>query len=88
MVRDRPAADHSSAAALVLAAGRAARRPLRRAASTPLVHRRSSRVAALVDGLLLWNDVSDDGPKSRLIAGMLALDGFSLFVTIVIVHRG
>jgi NADH-quinone oxidoreductase subunit N len=43
-------------------------------------------LVALVAGVfavILWNDVQDDGPQS-LVGGALGLDGFSVFVTIII----
>jgi NADH-quinone oxidoreductase subunit N len=40
-------------------------------------------LVALVFSFILWNDVQDNGPKS-LIGGALGLDGFSVFVTVII----
>jgi NADH-quinone oxidoreductase subunit N len=39
--------------------------------------------AALVLAVILWFQVQDDGPRS-LVGGALRLDGFSLFITIII----
>ena len=39
--------------------------------------------AAIVLSIFNWHDVADNGPQS-LVGGAIALDGFSVFITIVI----
>src|SRR3712207_5771968 len=43
----------------------------------------AAAVAAIVLSVLLWQDVRDDGART-LVGGAIVLDGFTVFVTVVI----
>ena len=54
-----------------------------RAGCTPS-SRPAAAGAAGVLAMVLWDDITDDGPTSTLVGGALAFDTFALFVTITI----